>query len=69
MKGPLTVDRGDWCGTCCYPLGTDKASGGRVPIRRDGRWMHRCEVCGGRVDDRHADDAETDAAIKRAAFR
>ena len=51
MKGPLTVDRGEWCSACCWPLGTDKASGARVPIRRDGRWVHRCSVCGGRTDE------------------
>ena len=64
MRGPLTVDRGEWCSVCRYPLGVDKASGARVPIRRDGRWVHRCEACGGRVDDRHAEDAEIDAALK-----
>ena len=64
MKGPLTVDRGEWCSACCWPLGVDKASGGRVPIRRDGRWVHRCSVCGGRTDEPETEDAEIDAALR-----
>ena len=64
MKGPLTVDRGEWCSACCYPLGVDKASGARVPIRRDGRWVYRCSACGGRLDDRSDEDVAIDAALR-----
>lgn len=60
------VDRGEWCSWCHGCLGFDPDSGARIPVRRDGRWYFRCQVCGGRTDDADAAPTAGDVAARKA---